>query len=44
MTFTIPVWLLFSVGLLIAVPLILAILVLAWFGYVALSCIAGGVR
>ena len=36
MTIEIPVWLLWTLGLLIGVPFVVVTLVLAWFGYVAL--------
>lgn len=37
MAIDIPVWLIWTLGLLIGVPLIAVTLVLAWFGYVALT-------
>ena len=37
MTITIPVWLVWAVGLLIGIPLVAVVLLLAWFGYVALA-------
>lgn len=40
MTFTIPTWLLWTLGLVIGVPLVLAILALAVFGWMAASAVA----
>lgn len=38
MTITIPVWLLWTLGLLVGVPALIVVLVVAWFGYIALTC------
>lgn len=37
MTIEIPMWLIWTLGLLVGVPPIAVVLVLAWFGYVALT-------
>lgn len=37
MTIEIPMWLIWTLGLLVGVPLVAVVLVLAWFGYVALT-------
>lgn len=42
MTFTIPTWLLWALGLLVGIPALLAIIALAVFGYVALTAIGRG--
>ena len=42
MALTIPTWLLWTAGLVIGVPAVIAILVLAWFGWVALTALKGG--
>lgn len=41
MTITIPTWLLWALGIVVGVPAVFAILVLACFGYVALTAIGG---
>ena len=38
MTITIPVWLIWTLGLLVGVPALIIVLALAWFGYTALTC------
>ena len=37
MTIEIPMWLIWTLGLWVGVPLVTVTLVLAWFGYVALT-------
>jgi hypothetical protein len=41
MTFTIPTWLLWTLGLMIGVPAIIALIGLAIFGFVAAWALAG---
>lgn len=41
MTITIPIWLLWTLGLLIGVPTVIAIIGLAIFGFVAARALAG---
>lgn len=41
MTFTLPTWLLWTLGIIVGVPAILATLFLAWFGYQALKIFEG---
>jgi len=42
MVITIPTWLLWALGIVVGVPAVLVILVLAGFGYVALTACRGG--
>lgn len=42
MSITIPTWVVWTLGILIGVPAGVAILVLAWFGYVALTSLGKG--
>lgn len=38
MSITIPAWLLWVLALAVGAPALLAIIILAWFGWVALTC------
>ena len=42
MTFTIPAWLLWTLAIVVGVPALIATLVLAWFGWVALNAFSKG--
>lgn len=42
LTLTIPVWLMWTLGLLVGVPALMAVAALAWFGYVALTSVVLG--
>ena len=42
MTLTIPTWALWTLAAIIGIPALIAVLVLAWFGYVALTAVSGG--
>ncbi|MGE8143024.1 hypothetical protein ACQKOE_13700 [Novosphingobium sp. NPDC080210] len=43
MTIEIPAWLLWTLGLLVGVPALVALIALAWFGYVALTAVGKGI-
>lgn len=43
MTITIPTWALWTLAVVVGIPAVLAILALAWFGYVALTAMKGGI-
>lgn len=44
MTFTIPMWLIYAVGLAVGVPLLLVLLGLAWLGFVVSRAFGKGYK